>query len=96
MNDKSASPEQFARQDAAKLLGYLLKLGVRFDDAQDLVAETLHRMCKRSGAIVYPQAWARSTAFHLAVDRLRKDRAEHERLQADESSPPAASTASPT
>jgi RNA polymerase sigma factor (sigma-70 family) len=77
-----ASPAEFARQDAARLMGYLLKLGVGFHDAQDLVAETIGRMCERWDSIDSPRAWAHSTAFHLAVDHFRKLRNEHDRIQA--------------
>ena len=83
MTGEPASPEEFARTDAARLLGYLLKLGVGFHDAQDLAAETIGRMCERWESIESPRAWARATAFRLAVDRFRKLRSERDHLHSE-------------
>src|SRR5262245_11320257 len=66
-----ASPEEFARNDLAGLVGYLLNLGMRIDDAKDIAHETVKRMCENWPEIRNPKAWARTTAYRLAVDEVR-------------------------
>ena len=66
-----ASAEEYARLHNRALIGYLLKLGVCLDDAQDAAGETLRRMFENWDAIVQPKAWARKTAYNIVVDMVR-------------------------
>jgi RNA polymerase sigma-70 factor (ECF subfamily) len=62
-------------------MGFLLKMGVRFEDAQDAVAETMKRFCEKWESIDSPRAWGRATAYHFAVDVVRRERVERSKLQ---------------
>jgi len=73
------TPEDYARCHRAALIGYLIKTGVHLEDAQDAVNETLTRMCENWSTIDSPKAWARTTAYRIAVDAMRARRSEEDK-----------------
>ena len=77
--DQPPTPEDYARHHRAALIGYLVKMGVDFEDAQDSVSETMARMCEKWSSIDSPKAWARVTAYRIAVDLVRARRSEHDK-----------------
>jgi RNA polymerase sigma-70 factor (ECF subfamily) len=76
-----SSPEEYARQDTAALVGYLLNRGVNYEDARDAAGEAITRMVENWATIDNPRAWARTTAYRIAVDEIRRHRAEDAKTQ---------------
>lgn len=74
-----SSPEDYARNDLAGLVGYLLHLGMGLEDAKDIACETVKRMCESWPAIKNPKAWARTTAYRIAVDQARARRSDEDK-----------------
>ncbi len=65
--------ERFVHADGPYLFGYVVKLGLRFQEAQDVVSETHCRQWQKWPTVATPKAWCRTTASHLAVDMYRAD-----------------------
>ena len=86
MTDDPQGLADFARRETAVLIGYVLKFGVGYQDAEDIAAETMRRMFQQWSAIDSPRAWAHTTASRLAIDAMRRRRIER-------GSPPSGTTA---
>ena len=74
-----ASAEEYATLHGKALIGYLLKMGVCLDDAQDAANETLKRMFEHWDSIEQPKAWARRTAYNIVIDTVRARQSESDK-----------------
>src|SRR5689334_25215403 len=66
--------ETVQRESGQALFGFCRRLGLRDDEAEEVVQEALLRLWKqlaRGDAIETPAAWAFRTAYRLSMDRHR-------------------------
>lgn len=76
---RPASLEDYTRTDLGRLVAYLLHLDLRLEDAKDVAAETVKRMCEEWPRIENPKGWARATAYRIVVDKARARRSEDDK-----------------
>jgi DNA-directed RNA polymerase specialized sigma24 family protein len=74
MIDEPVSFEAFFRQQLGDVVGFLMKAGFDFDEAQDAAAEAMARAYNRWSRISRPRPWIFTTAYRIALKQTRRDR----------------------
>ncbi|MFE7076469.1 RNA polymerase sigma factor [Streptomyces sp. NPDC057620] len=66
----------FYRADFPRLVGFLIQVGARREDAVEAAQETMRTLHRRWREVDHPRAWARTTARRTLIRALRASREE--------------------
>ena len=72
--------DEFFRRDYPLLVGFLVKLGFKREEAEEAAAEAMHQACKRwwvndgPERIYSPHGWVRTAAIRIASRQVRRAR----------------------